>query len=143
MARTSRRGYWQSSIPLIIKRMEGDATKSGLKAAAEFLKGKIVAFLEGGYTSGAWVTGRIAQSVQRSRPGRDRITVFTMNPIAAEWELGHFNLFLQQYIRVEVFRPLTEQHAHEVAQIFGERYLEKLTEIAHTKLAPALTAGVE
>jgi hypothetical protein len=131
---------WSSNIDKVVKRMEGDAIRSGLKAAGVRLHMIIQRELDWGYTSGDFSTGRIAGTLIRGRPGTRRIWVGTPNPIAALWELGHFNRFSQRYERVEVFRKALEGNAHQLAQIFAYRYYEKLSEVAHKKLLPALAA---
>lgn len=120
---------WKTVIPAITDRMEGDATRSGLKAAAIIVLDKIVARLEEGYTTGFWVTGKVAQTVRRHRPGPKAVKITCPNPVAVAWELGHFNVFTRQFERVEVFRPATEESAAEVAVEFARRYVEKLKEV--------------
>lgn len=132
---------WQSNIEKVVRRMEGDAMRSGLKAAGVRLHMIIQRELEWGYTTGDFSKGRVAATLIRGRPGRRKIWVGTPNPIAALWELGHFNTFTQRYERVEVFRKALEGNAHQLAQIFAHRYYEKLSEVAHRKLLPKLTAS--
>jgi hypothetical protein len=120
---------WESKIPAVTQRMEGDATRSGLKAAGELVKARIIKRLEEGYTTGFWVTGRVAKSVKRNRPGAKAVKITCPNPVAVEWELGHYNIFTRRQERVEVFRPATEEHPEDVAREFARRYIEKLEEI--------------
>jgi len=132
---------WTSNIDKVVRRMEGDAVRSGLKAAGERLREIIQRELDWGYTTGDFSTGRVAASVIRGRPGPRKIWVGTPNPIAVAWELGHENIFTGRYERVEVFRKALEGNAYLLAQIFAHRYHEKLAEVAHRKLLPALMAG--
>ena len=132
---------WHSNIDKVVRRMEGDAIRSGLKAAGVMLHTIIQREIDWGYTSGDFSTGLVAQSIIRGRPGTRKIWVGTPNPIAAVWELGHFNIFTQRYERVEIFRKSLEGNAHKLARIFADRYLEKLAEVAHKKLLPALVAS--
>ena len=132
---------WQSDIPKIVRRMDGDAIRSGLKAAGVMLHTIIKNRLDEGFTTGAFVTGLIATNVIRGRPGTRKIWVGTPNKIAMLWELGHVNRYTQRYERVEVFRTSLEQNAYPLAKAFADRYMEKLNEVAHKKLLPALIAG--
>ena len=132
---------WHSNIDKVVRRMDGDAIRSGLKAAGVMLHTIIKNQLDEGFTTGAFVMGRVAGTVIRGRPGTRKIWVGTPNQIALLWELGHFNLYTQRYERVEIFRTSLEQNAHPLAEVFAERYLEKLAEVAHKKLLPALAAS--
>ena len=132
---------WHSNIEKVVRRMEGDAVRSGLKAAGVRLHMIIQRELDWGYTTGDFSTGRVAGTLIRGRPGTRRIWVGTPNPIAVAWECGHENVFTGRYERVEVFRKALEGNAHQLAQIFAYRYYEKLSEVAHKKLAPALAAS--
>jgi len=134
---------WTSNIDKVVRRMDGDAVRSGLKAAGVMLHTIIQRKIDWGYTSGAFSKGRVAGTIVRGRPGVRKITVSTPNPIAVLWELGHFNIYTQKYERVEVFRVSLEMNAHKLAKVFADRYYEKLAEVAHRKLAPALMAEYE
>ena len=122
---------WYSHTDEIVRRMDGDAVRSGLKAAAIRLRMIIQRQLDWGYTSGDFSTGRVAATVIRSKPGRGKIWVGTPNPIAVAWECGHHNVFTGRYEREEIFRKSLEGNAHQLAQIFAHRYYEKLSEVAH------------
>ena len=131
---------WYSNIDKVVRRMEGDATRSGLKASGVMLQTIIKNRLDEGFTTGAFVTGLVAMTVIRGRPGTRKIWVGTPNKVAMLWEMGHVNRFSQRYERVEVFRTSLEQNAYPLAKAFADRYLEKLNEVAHTKLTKALAA---
>ncbi len=133
---------WYSNIDKVVRRMEGDAVRSGLKAAGVLLHTIIKNRLDEGYTTGAFVTGLVATTVIRGRPGPRTIWVGTPNKVAMLWELGHFNRFTQQYERVEVFRVSLEQNVYILARAFADRYMEKLNELAHTRLAKALALPI-
>jgi len=134
----ARQKLWVSQIDKVVRRMDGDAVRSGLKAAGVMLQDIIKADIKEGYTTGAFSKGIVAAQIVRSRPTTRKIFVSTMNPVASVWELGHFNLFTQQYERVEVFRTSLEQNTHKIAKAFSDRYVEKLAEVAHKKLLPTL-----
>jgi len=131
---------WRSNIEKVVRRMEGDAVRSGLKAAGVALHTIIQREIDWGYTTGDFSKGIVGRSIIRGRPGVRKIWVGTPNPIAVLWECGHFNRFSQRYERVEIFRKSLEGNAHKLARIFADRYMEKLSEVAHKKLLPALVA---
>lgn len=133
---------WQSNLEKVVRRMEGDAIRSGLKAAGVMLHTIIQNKLDWGYTTGAFSIGRVGGTLIRSRPGRRKIWVGTPNPIAMLWELGHYNYFTNKYERVEIFRTSLEQNAYPLAKAFADRYYEKLAEVAHKKLIPALPVSL-
>lgn len=131
---------WDSKIDKIVRRMDGDAMRSGFKAAGVMLQDIIKAEVEEGYTSKKYSKGIVAKTVVRGRPTTRKIWVGSPSTVAALWELGHVNRASKKYERVEVFRMSLEQNAHELARVFSDRYLEKLAEVAHKKLLPALEA---
>lgn len=81
----------------------------GLVAAAYVLVNSVKRALKGGYTSGAFVTGNVINSVTRSAPMRGgmgwSISVGTDLDYALFWEIGHHNLFTRRFERVEKWRP--------------------------------------
>ena len=121
---------WDSKIDKAIRRMENDAVRSGLKAAAMTYQSIIRLELYEGYTTGLYSKGIVAQTVVRGQPTRKKIWVGSPSTVACLWELGHINAVTGQYERVEVWRMTLEQHARELAWIFASRYIEKLEEIA-------------
>jgi hypothetical protein len=99
---------YQSNLPQITARMKA-ARMAGLIAAAEIVITKVKEGLRGGYTSGAFVTGNVLNSVTRSEPMDDAngafILVGTNVNYALYWELGHQNLFTRKFERKEVWMP--------------------------------------
>jgi hypothetical protein len=85
------------------------ATAAGLIAAAEVVIGRVKQALRGGYTSGAFVTGRVMASVNRNEPATDErgayILVGTDVTYALFWEVGHHNLFTRKFERQERWMP--------------------------------------
>lgn len=121
---------WSSKIPEITRRMEGDATRSGLKAAGEVLLAALRERLESGFTTGDFSTGRLArEAVKRTRPSPRRVIVTTSNPVLIAWTLGHHNIFTQAYERVDHFTAALEAEADAIAGAFAARYKEKLLEL--------------
>jgi hypothetical protein len=129
---------WTSQIDKVVNRMQGDALRSGLKAGGVFIMKIIQESLETGYTSGDFVTGQVAADVKRTRPSNKGISVYTSNPVALAWEMGHFNIYTKKFERIEVWRPAVEQNVEEIRRKFAKRFIEKLNELAHKKLAPAI-----
>lgn len=99
---------WTSNLDSFSRRGDG-AIQAGLIAAAEVLKNAVKKNLRGGYTSGDFATGRSMNSVTRSEPERGFggffIRVGTNLLYNLYWELGHRNVFLRQFVRVEKWRP--------------------------------------
>ncbi len=123
---------WRSKIPEVTKRMEGDATRSALKAAGIILEARILRLLADGFTSGAFTTGTLGNTgVKRGRPGPRRIRIGTLNPVVILWTVGHHNTFTQQFERVDYFTEALRRDAGQIAKAFGARYKEKLVELIH------------
>lgn len=98
---------WKSMHGRFIRNFD-EGCQKGLIAAAYVASNAVKMRLRGGYTSGAFVTGRVLDSVTRSEPVKTaegwRIVVGTNVMYALYWELGHFNLFLKRFVRVEHWR---------------------------------------
>jgi hypothetical protein len=112
-----------------------EATDEGLIAAATFVANDIKARLAQGYTSGAFTTGNIADSVTVSEPydgaeasgdiavalrsGDRAIEIGTDVIYGKFWELGHQNIFTRRFERVEIWRPTLEEDGPEAIEIFA------------------------
>lgn len=95
---------WRSGIPALLRRFT-PAEARGLEAAANVVRTAVHERLTRGYTSNEFNTRVIAESVA-IRPGtRGQIRVQTSSVAALGWELGHFNIFLRRFVRVEIWRP--------------------------------------
>lgn len=85
------------------------ATDAGLLAAAAVVENRVKEGLAGGYTTGAFVTGHVLNSVTHSEPAMDDrghfILVGTDVSYALFWEVGHTNLFTRRFERKEVWMP--------------------------------------
>jgi hypothetical protein len=105
------------------KRRFDDATKAGLVAAAAHYAGAVRQKLLRGYTSGHFVTGATAASVQMGvtydGPGGPQIFVGTNELVAMYWEFGHFNIFTRKYERVEYWRETLVSEAPIMARLMG------------------------
>lgn len=93
------------------------AIKAGLIAAAELYTGDMRERLQQGFTSGDFVTGNLANSVQRGDVEREgdgySIPVGSTQlqpPYGLYWELGHVNAFTRRTERVETWVPMMVEH---------------------------------
>jgi hypothetical protein len=121
---------WKSRVPEFL-RDDTRARRVALRAAANPLRSAVMRGLRGGYTSGAFVTGRVMNSVTISpvfelEENVLAIKVGTNVMYALYWELGHFNLFTGKYERVEVWRPALFDSRQEVREAFVRRYTKEM-----------------
>lgn len=112
-------------------RDDARAKRLALRAGANVLRNAVMRGLRGGYTSGAFVTGRVMNSVTISPVlelggGVMGIKVGTNVMYALYWELGHWNLFTGKYERVEVWRPALFSSRKEVREAFVNRYTREM-----------------
>lgn len=110
------RKQWESAVP------------QGLAAAAAIYHGAVRAKLEKGYTTGDFVTGNAASSVQMSptsgasrSPNGWEVVVGSNEMYTLYWELGHWNLFTRRYERVEHWQRAIDENAPAMAEAFGGR----------------------
>ncbi len=112
---------WNSNLPELNRRFDL-AQQKGLRAGAEVLRNAIKRKLRGGYTSGQFVTGNVINSVTISNAERVggvwAIRVGSNLMYALYWELGHFNLFLNRFIRVEKWRIAWLESRNEVREAY-------------------------
>jgi hypothetical protein len=84
--------------------------------------------LHRGFTSGAFVTGKSEAAVTITDPfqlGRAwGIRVGTNFKSNLEWEVGHFNIFLKQFVRVERWRPAMMDSREEQRRAFARAYIK-------------------
>ena len=102
------------------------AVQAGLVAAAEIYAGAVKEKLIHGYTSGDFVTGAAAASVNVSEPFQDAegwgIRVGSNLEYTLFWEMGHFNLFTGKYERVEHWRETLEEQQDAMRAAFTVAY---------------------
>ena len=102
------------------------ACQAGLVAAAELYSGAIKDKLQHGYTSGDFVTGNAAASVNTTPPFEDdggwAIKVGTNEMYLLFWETGHINLFTRKYERVEHWRAAMEEQGEAMRSAFAAAY---------------------
>lgn len=103
------------------------ARDAALIAAAEHLKGAVKAKLQRGYTTGDFVTGTAAASVNTTEPFDDQVGIRAIRIGSNEqytlyWELGHINLFTRKYERVEHWRHALEEEGPAMAAIYRDTY---------------------
>ena len=116
---------WTSNLDELVQRNNA-GQRRGLLAAAQVLSSAVKKNLSRGYTSGAFVTGASSDAVTISDPfqlGRAwGIRVGTNLISNLEWEVGHFNLFLKRFVRVERWRPAMMDSREEQRQAFARGY---------------------
>jgi hypothetical protein len=98
-----------------------------LTAAAELYTGDMRERLLEGFTSGDFVTGNLANSVQRGDVARDgdgySIPVGSTQvnpPYGLFWEVGHVNAFTGKSERVETWVPMMVQNRDKYVQAVAE-----------------------
>lgn len=105
------------------------AIQAGLVAAAAIYAGALKQKLQQGYWSGDFVTGTTAASVQVSAPfrfgegGAWAVRVGSNSLIALYWELGHFNLYMRRFVRVEFWRYTLEEQQTAMAAAFRTAFV--------------------
>jgi hypothetical protein len=117
---------WTSNLDEFRRRHE-QATKAALIASALLYENAMKVALTGGYTSGAFVTGRVRNSVTHGEPFllggiTWAIRVGTNVLYALFWEIGHMNLFTRRFERVEKWRPTLEAQRAAMAARFAAVY---------------------
>lgn len=106
-----------------------EARVHALKAAAQQVVNQVIRGLEGGYTSGAFVTGTNTSSVVATEPMRLR-GVWTVligtsiddPPYPVYWELGHLNIFSNRWERKEVWGPALRDSAEKARAAYARVY---------------------
>lgn len=121
------------------------ASRAAASDMAVVYEREIVRRLQGGYTSGAFVTGAAANAVRRGAPEWDdgawRAPVYTDDEKAVFWELGHRNLFTRRYERVEHWR-LAMEDTRERQFEAGARAFARVMRQAGAGAAGGPSAGV-
>jgi hypothetical protein len=121
---------YQSNLPQIARQMKA-ARSAGLIAAADLYVERMKVALQGGFTSGRYVTGETVGSVERGEPVRDdrgeHILAGTDHYIARFWELGHDNIITKRYERVEIWWPTFVETRQEQIAAFEKAYRAVMT----------------
>lgn len=108
-------------------------TKESLKEIAGEVKRQVADRLKEGFTSGDFVTGDLAQSVQVSEVegvrGDWSVTVFSDDPVALFWEVGHNNIFTKRFEKVEVWRPIVFNFSNKALDIMATTIKQKVNNI--------------
>lgn len=107
--------------------------KAGVIAAAETYMAPVRERLQRGYTSGAFATGNIANSVARGDPqvSADGVEIPVGStqldpPYALYWELGHINVFMKGnsvmggLVRIPVWEPIMQQMRLQLVNIVAD-----------------------
>jgi hypothetical protein len=110
-----------------------DATDKALYAAAQVATldvRKRYAARRQGYTSGDFATvpggvhATVTQSDAHEHEGKRRVLIGTNRrspagyPYPLAWELGHFNIFLRKFVRVETWRPALDENRDKIRATF-------------------------
>jgi hypothetical protein len=111
------------------------ATSMALQAAAQVmvngLKDPKPEGLRGGYTSGAFVTGNVLNSIFVAGPFRDAdgqaIYVATDVMYAVYWEFGHYNIFLRRYIREPRWGTTLQRKAGDAIAAYRRVYAREMS----------------
>jgi hypothetical protein len=111
------------------------ATQAALTAGAQVvvngLKDEKPLGLRAGYTSGAFVTGNILNSIYTTDPQQDgggwHVLVATDVMYAVYWEYGHVNLFTRRYEREERWEPTLRRTRDEVVKAYQRVYARFMT----------------
>ena len=113
---------YQSNLAAVQAQMHR-ARDAGLIAAAQVVVNAVKEDLAGGYTSGAFVTGNVLNSVTRTDPTDENgvrvIRVGSDVDYALFWEIGHRNLFTRRFERNEVWVPALLRTAQQQADAFA------------------------
>ncbi len=130
-------------LPQVTERLQ-QAEAAGLRAAAYVLQAEIKRRLAGGYTSGAWVTGRLLNSVEIAGPvleaGALTIRVGSRLPYALYWELGHRNIFTRRFERQERWMPAFLESWDRQQQAYAQAFRGI---VADGQTAPRLANDIE
>lgn len=122
---------YASNFAAVRERME-QARDAGLIAAAHVVINEVKRGLRGGYTSGAFVTGHVWNSVTRTDPldenGVRVIRVGTDVMYALFWEVGHRNVFTRKFERVEIWVPALLSTADRQALAFATVFARYMAE---------------
>lgn len=116
------------------------ATEAGLRASAHVivngLKEKSTSGgLAEGYTSGAFVTGTLLNSIFIAPDsgsfvdsgGKRYLLIGTNLAYAVYWEVGHYNIFTRRYEREERWRPTLLRKYDEAVAAYHRAYASQMT----------------
>jgi hypothetical protein len=117
---------WTDRSPQFLRDGE-QATKLGLRAGAYVLRNAVMRELAGGFTSGLFVTGNLLNSVTLSDVYPIGTSAFgircgTNVLYALYWELGHYNIFLRAFVRVEKWRPALMDSREDIRKAYSRTW---------------------
>lgn len=134
------------------KRQFEKASRNAIDAAAVRLWANIRNEFHDHYTSGAFRdTLKVRPAIRRSLPVKDadgnwfvRVGIkanernkqrkpnekasMGVGEIALAWELGHYNIFMRQHVRVQIWEPTARDSQEEMQETFArvmKRYLDE------------------
>lgn len=123
------------------------AARAGVVASSQYLLNELKKAYNNYYTTGAFrSTLQIRQALRRAEPEKNKDGWYTLvgvptghvtpkgqkqsvdrGLVALGWELGHYNIFTQQYERVEIAVPTATESAKGMAEAYArvvKRYME-------------------
>jgi hypothetical protein len=108
------------------ERATAAALQGGAQVVVNGLKEPKPNGLRGGYTSGAFVTGNVLNSVFVTPVRQDgagwHVFVATDVMYAVYWEYGHYNIFLRRFVREERWRPTLDRTSDGVIAAYQRVY---------------------
>jgi hypothetical protein len=114
---------YKSNLPAVKAEMHR-RIEGALIAGANVLRTAVMLGLRGGYKSGAFVTGKVMNSVTIGpvewQGNSATIRVGSNVKYALYWEVGHKNIFTRKFERKEVWRPAMEQSAPRIREVIGK-----------------------
>jgi hypothetical protein len=120
---------FRSNLPALTRAMD-DASRKGLHAAAYIVSNKVKENLRGGFTSGEFVTGASVNHVTIGQVFRIEngwaIKVGTDLLYNLFWTLGHYNIYLRKFVRVDKWTPGLVDNRFEAQQAFSRVYAQTL-----------------
>lgn len=107
-----------------------EAMHEGLDEAAFHYRGALRSKLREGYTTGDYVTGKMARSlkVERAhvRDGVHEANVYSKDFRAGIWEFGAWNAFTRKFERVEHWRHTLEEEGSAMSEAFHRAFTKAL-----------------
>jgi hypothetical protein len=108
------------------QRATDDALRAGAQELINGLKDSKPFGLRGGYTSGAWVTGNVLNSIFATEPytqaGTRHISVYTDVDYARLWEDGHNNRFTRRFEQQQRWAPTLRRKDEDILLVYARVY---------------------
>ena len=123
---------WKSNRAKVERTMDR-ANVRGLTAAAYIVSNAVKKELRGGYVSGDFVTGTSINrvtigAIERAGKFEYRIRIGTNLLYNLYWEIGHYNIFLRRFVRVEKWRTAALGSVKEAREAYARVYVRTMKE---------------